>query len=146
MWNFQRQLLYRTPHITASRFQKQPQEVLYTKGFLKNFTKLTVKHLCQSIFFFPEICRLRLATLLKKRLRQRCFPMNFVKFLRTSFLQNTSGRLLLSFARYFVISYLGRVRDWNYPYYSTLGDFSGITRTMITIVAILWPYFRLQLY
>ena len=33
----------------------------------------------------------RPATLLKKRLYHRCFPVNFAKFLRTSFLQNTSG-------------------------------------------------------
>ena len=38
---------------------------------------------------------LRTATLFKKRLRYRCFPVNFAKFLRTPFLQNTSGRLLL---------------------------------------------------
>ena len=38
---------------------------------------------------------LRPATLLKKRLWHRCFPMNFVEFLITPFLQNTSGRLLL---------------------------------------------------
>ena len=37
----------------------------------------------------------RPATLLKKRLWHRCFPLNFVKFLRTPFLQNTSGRLVL---------------------------------------------------
>ena len=37
---------------------------------------------------------LRPATLLKKRLWHRCFPGNFVKFLRTPFLQNTSRRLL----------------------------------------------------
>ena len=36
-----------------------------------------------------------LKTLLKKRLWHRCFPVNFVKFLWTPFLQNTSGRLLL---------------------------------------------------
>ena len=35
---------------------------------------------------------------LKKRLWHRCFPVNFVKFLRTPFLQNTSGRLLLQVA------------------------------------------------
>ena len=35
------------------------------------------------------------ATLLKKRLWHRCFPVNFVKFLRIAFLQITSGRLLL---------------------------------------------------
>ena len=38
---------------------------------------------------------LRPAPLLKKRLWHRCFPVNFVKFLRTPFLQNTCGRLLL---------------------------------------------------
>ena len=31
------------------------------------------------------------ATLLKKRLWRRCFPVNFAKFLRTPILQNTSG-------------------------------------------------------
>ena len=36
------------------------------------------------------------ATLLKKSLWYRCFPVNFAKSLRTHFLQNTSGRLFLS--------------------------------------------------
>ena len=35
------------------------------------------------------------ATLLKKSLWHRCFPVNFEKFLRTSFLQSTSERMLL---------------------------------------------------
>ena len=35
------------------------------------------------------------ATLLKKRLWRRCLPVNFAKLLKTPFLQNTSGRLLL---------------------------------------------------
>ena len=35
------------------------------------------------------------ATLIKKRLWHRCVPVNSAKFLRTPFLQNTSGRLLL---------------------------------------------------
>ena len=39
---------------------------------------------------------LRSATLLKERIWHRCFPVNFVKFLRTPFLRNTSGRLLLN--------------------------------------------------
>ena len=39
---------------------------------------------------------LRPVTLLKKRLWRSCLiPMNFGKFLKTHFLQNTSGRLLL---------------------------------------------------
>ena len=47
---------------------------------------------------FIEISRNSTATLLKKRLWHSCFPENFKKFLRTSFSQNISGRLLLSVA------------------------------------------------
>ena len=64
------------------------------RGVIRNFTKFTRKHLCQSLFF-NKVAGLRPATLLKKRLWRRYFPVNFAKFLRTSFLQNTSGRLLL---------------------------------------------------
>ena len=39
----------------------------------------------------------RSATLFKKSLWHRCYPVNFAKFLRTLFLQKTSGRLLLRF-------------------------------------------------
>ena len=39
---------------------------------------------------FCKIHRKTLATLLKKRLWHRCFPVNFTKFLRTPFLQSTS--------------------------------------------------------
>ena len=65
------------------------------KGVLKNFEKFTGKHLCQSLLF-NKIEALRSATLLKKRLWHSCFPVNFPKFLRTPFLQNISGRLLLN--------------------------------------------------
>ena len=40
--------------------------------------------------------RVRPVTLLKERLWHRCFRAKFVKFVRTSFLQNNSGRLLLN--------------------------------------------------
>ena len=40
-------------------------------------------------------CASFLINLLKKRLWHRCFPVNFAKFLRTPFLQNTFGRLFL---------------------------------------------------
>ena len=36
------------------------------------------------------------ATFFKKRLWHGCFPVKFAKFLRTQFLQNTFGRLLLT--------------------------------------------------
>ena len=52
------------------------------QGVVRNFEKFTGKHLRQSLFF-NKIAGLRPATLLKKRLWHRCFPVNFVKFLRT---------------------------------------------------------------
>ena len=69
------------------------------KGVLRNFAKFTGKHLCQSLSF-NKFADLRPATLFKKRLWHRYFPVNFAKFLRTPFLQNTSGRLLLYCAVY----------------------------------------------
>ena len=53
------------------------------KDILRNFIKFTGKHLCQSLFF-NRVAGLRLATLLQKRLWRRCFPVNFVNFLRTT--------------------------------------------------------------
>ena len=50
---------------------------------LRNFEKFTGKPLCQSLFL---IKLQRPATLLKKRLWHRCFPVNFAKFLRTPFI------------------------------------------------------------
>ena len=64
------------------------------KVVLKNFTKFTGKHLCWS-FFFNNVADWPL-TLLKKRLQHRCFPANFVKFLRTPFFTEHLLRLLLS--------------------------------------------------
>ena len=54
--------------------------------------------------------RFSTATLLKKRLQRRCFPLNFVKFLRTPFLQNTSGRLLLYVLKKFLLCTMSRSR------------------------------------
>ena len=76
-------------------------EVFYEKGVLRNFTRFTGNHLCQSLFFnkaagLRPTTLLNETTLLKKRLWHRCFPVNFAKFLTTPFLQNTSGRLLLN--------------------------------------------------
>ena len=43
------------------------------------------------------------ATLLEKSLWHSCFSVNLAKFQRTSFLQNTSGRLLLGFVVFITI-------------------------------------------
>ena len=54
-------------------YRSSHQKCSVKKDVLWNFAKFTGKDLCQSLFF----------------------PLNFAKFLRTSFSQNTSGRLLL---------------------------------------------------
>ena len=74
--------------------QKQPPEVFYKEGVLRIFARFTGKHLYRSLFF-NKVAGLRPATLLKKRLWRRCFPVNFTNFLRVPSLQNISGRLLL---------------------------------------------------
>ena len=54
-------------------------EVFCKKGILRNFVKLTGKHLCQSLFF-NKVTGLKSATLLKKWVWYRYFPVNFMKF------------------------------------------------------------------
>ena len=49
---------------------------------------------CTRVSFLIKL-QARPTTLLKKSLWHMCFPVNFEKFLRTTFLQNTSGQLLL---------------------------------------------------
>ena len=83
--------------------QKQPSEVFLKKKFSKLFSKLKGKHLCCSLFF-DKNTGLRPATLIRKRLQQRCFAVNFVNFSRTPFLQNTS-RWLLLFVIYLTVSF-----------------------------------------
>ena len=63
-------------------------DVFCKEGVLKIFTKFTGKHLCQSLFFNkftglrPETCNF-----IKKIIWHRDFPVNFAKFLRTTFLK-----------------------------------------------------------
>ena len=80
---------------TFIKCRSSPPEVFCKKDVLRNFAKFTGKHPCQSLFF-NKVADPRPATLLKKRLWRRWFPGNFVKFLRTVFLRNTSGWLLLN--------------------------------------------------
>ena len=76
------------------QIQKQPPEMCYKKGVLKIFCKIHRKTpVSESLF--NKVARLRPATLIKKKLWHKCFPVNFAKFLRTPFLQNTPWRLLL---------------------------------------------------
>ena len=64
-----------------------------TRGVLRNFAKFAGKFLCQSFFLIK--LQARPATLLKKKLWHRCFPVNFAKFLRKSFFTEHLRWLLL---------------------------------------------------
>ena len=74
--------------MVTSNPQKQSPEVFCIIAVLKNFKKFTRKHLCQSFLFK------RPATLFKKGLCHLCFPVNFVKFLRTPFYRTPPWLLL----------------------------------------------------
>ena len=67
------------------------------KGVFKILTKFTEKYLCLNLVF-KKVSGQRLGTLFKERLRHRCFPVNFAKFLRTHFLlSNSGGSFLITF-------------------------------------------------
>ena len=90
--------------IQRSFSRSSRQEVFCKKGALRNSAEFTGKHLCQGLFFnkvavlFNKVAGLLPETLLKKRLRHRCFPVNFVKFLRAPFLaKGSSGCFFFSY-------------------------------------------------
>ena len=60
----------------------------------KVLQKFTGKHLCRN-HFLNKVTDLQGAPLLKKRLWHRCFPVNFVKFVRKPILKSICERLLL---------------------------------------------------
>ena len=63
------------------------------KGILKSFAKFTGKHPCQILFLIK--LQAQPAKLLKNWPWHKCLAANFAKFLRTLFLQDNSGQLLL---------------------------------------------------
>ena len=67
--------------------RSSPPDVFCEKGILRNFAKITGKHLC----------RRAPANLLKKSLWHRCLPVNFAKFLRIPFFTEHVRWLLLLF-------------------------------------------------
>ena len=82
-------------HICFIMYRSSHRRWSAEKGVLTNLAKFTAKHLCQSLFF-NKVAGLEAYNFIKKRHWHRCFPVNFAKFLRTPFLQNTSGRLILN--------------------------------------------------
>ena len=90
------------------------------EGVLRNFAKFTGKYLCQSLFF-NIVVGLRPATFLKKRQWHSCFPINFVKFLRTFLTEHLRWLLLYNenFAFFKVLDVLEKGcigNEWVKPY------------------------------
>ena len=77
-------------------FRSSRSQMFFKIDALKNFANFTGKHLCWSLFF-NKVSFERSATLLKKRLQHRCFPVKFAKYLRASFFTEHLRWLLLNF-------------------------------------------------
>ena len=114
-------------------FRSSRPEVFCKKGVLRNFAKFTGKHLCQSLFF-NKVAGLRSATLLKKRLWHRCFPVNFAKFLGTPFFTEHLRWLLLRFSE----MQIDRI------YFGLLTSFLWLFSLMLKSVSAVSPYWTLH--
>ena len=68
------------------------------------------ENICASLFF-NKVTGLRPSTLLKKRLQRKCFPVNFAKFTRTTFLKEHLWGLFLTLFR---IGFFGAAHEWNH--------------------------------
>ena len=76
--------------------------LFYTENFLFQMgnenCSFVILQFCNFAFqslYFNEVAGLRPATLLRKKLWHRCFPVNFAKFLRTTFFTEQLRWLLL---------------------------------------------------
>ena len=78
---------------TKEHRKKQPPQVFCKKRVLRNFANLQ-ENTCTRVSFLIKL-QAGPATLLKKRLWHRCFPVNFAKFLRTTFFTEHLWWLLL---------------------------------------------------
>ena len=87
-------------HHVSLKLRSSHLKVFCRKVVLRNFLKFT-GNTCARVSFSTG---LRPATLLKKRLWHRCFPVNFAKFLRTPFLTEHLQWLLLKTAFWFSVS------------------------------------------
>ena len=98
--------------------QSQYEGKQSSRGVLRNFTKFTGKHVCQSLFF-NKVAGLGPPTLLKKKLWHIRVPVNFVKFLRTPFYTEYLWWLLLyevssfSISAAFLFPQIGKISCFN---------------------------------
>ena len=77
-------LVWNTWYVHTCIHRRSRPEVFGKKGVIKKPTKFTGNYQCRKLSL-NKVAGLRPATLLQKRLRHRCFPVNFEKFLGTLF-------------------------------------------------------------
>ena len=92
------------------KYRSSRPKVFCKISVLRNFTKFRGKHLCQSLFFN------KVAGQRRSPEKKRWFSVNFEKFWRTSFLQNTSRRLLLLIFSLGLVIKLQRMSRFNFRY------------------------------
>ena len=85
-----------TIFLKFDNYRSSRLEVFCKKGVLRNISKFTGDHLCQSLVF-NKVAGLRPETLLNKRLCHRCFSVNLAKFLKTPFLTELFRWLFLQY-------------------------------------------------
>ena len=88
-------------------------ELFCKKDILWNFAKFTGNDLCQSLFF-NKVPGLRPATLLKKSLWHRGFPVNVAKFLRTPFFTEYLRWLLRKFLYWATCFFFNKHMNFRY--------------------------------
>ena len=71
--------------------QKQSPGGVPVKKVLLEISQHLQENTCAKVSFLNKVAGLKPLTSLKERLLHRCYPVNFAKFLRTPFLQNTSS-------------------------------------------------------
>ena len=71
-------------HRFLTAFRSSRPEVFCKKGVVKNFAKLTGKHLCQSRFF-NKVAGLNPATLLKRETLEQVFSCEFYEISQNTF-------------------------------------------------------------
>ena len=79
-----------------SQFKKQPPEVFYRKSCSEEFCNIRRKtSVLESLF--DSLAGFKTCNFLKKRLQQKCFPVNIAKFLKTLILIKICKQQLLPF-------------------------------------------------
>ena len=116
-------ILVRSPPSTNTlRFPRSSRpDGFRQKGILGNVTKLTWKHLRQSLFFLITLQPSGQSLFFNKvaGLWHRFFPVNFRKLLRTPFLENTFGDGCFWFPHYScMITILSKSSRFPMPYMS----------------------------